>query len=115
MNQHLYAALAAILNALDEAGEAPRPFTDRSYSGVLGEAASVDADKESGRWVVCLKPTDVGNKEVTHKALRAAIRKEVADELRAWALTMPDYKASKSGTTGRTIALAAADKIEAES
>lgn len=58
MTQHLYEALAAILNALDEAGEAPRPFTDRSYSGVMGEAGTVDADKETGKWIVSMRPTD---------------------------------------------------------
>lgn len=54
--ESLYAALAAILNALDAVGERPRPATDRGYSGVLGENGSVDADKASRTWVVAMKP-----------------------------------------------------------
>ena len=57
-NVHLYEALAAILNALDAAGEKPLPSTTRGYSGILGQAGTVDADKETGRWIVAMRPTD---------------------------------------------------------
>jgi len=53
-----------------------------------------------------------GAEQQAYEALRAAIRAEVADELREWAMTMPDYKPPKGGTTGRAVALAAANRIE---
>ncbi|WP_458085743.1 hypothetical protein [Streptomyces malaysiensis] len=56
----LYTALAAILNALEAAGEGPRPFTDgkTGFSGVLGSNGSVNADRDSGSWVVFVEPED---------------------------------------------------------
>lgn len=58
--EHLYSALAAILNALDEAGEMVRPWTDAKtkYSAVLGENGRVEADSHGKEWISVMQPED---------------------------------------------------------
>jgi hypothetical protein len=51
-NEQLLAALAAILNALEAAGEQPMPITARGHSSIATASGSVDADKKTGRWIV---------------------------------------------------------------
>jgi hypothetical protein len=48
---HLYDALAAILNALESAGEQPIPITCRGHSSITGTDGRVEADKVTGRWI----------------------------------------------------------------
>lgn len=74
--ESLYESLAAILNALDAAGEHPRPFSDRKtgYSGVLGDSGSVDADKDAGHWVVVMKSVDTHPGEDAIYAARQGVR-----------------------------------------
>ncbi len=57
-NKHLWDALAAVMNALKEAGEDPSPVTSRGFSTITGVHGSVDADRDADRWVVVMKPTD---------------------------------------------------------
>lgn len=57
-NAHLWEALAAVMNALEEAGEHPVPFTTRGFSMVNGTHGSVDADRAAGRWAAVMKPED---------------------------------------------------------
>ncbi|MCQ6554739.1 hypothetical protein NPS70_16255 [Streptomyces sp. C10-9-1] len=57
-NQHLWGALAAVLNALREAGEDPVPMTSKGFSTITGTHGSVDADRSSDAWIVVMKPED---------------------------------------------------------